>query len=221
MAFPLTHLLVADLILKELPFEHGAFLLGSIAPDAVHHREGFRGAAMANIGAAKKITHLCPVSDEPWGKVTDNICWEEKVRDFLRENHTSKDSFMAGYAVHVLTDIFNNMGIWNDFRMNHPQEAAKGYTSDYYRDMKTIDIQLYHRAYKPNGIDARLNTAKARGADGLVSEGEVAAIRDSLLRQYDGVGDIADEKYSFVSYDEVMKFMRDAADYCVGVLSML
>jgi len=216
MAFPLTHLIVADLILKKLPFEHSEFLLGSIAPDAVHYRAEFHGAAMANIGAAKKITHLCPVSDERWGQVTDNIGWEECVREFLRKN--PNDAFLAGYAVHALTDIFNNTGIWNDFRTKYPEEAAKGYSSDYYKDMRTIDTQLYHQVYKSSGVDMKLNAAEARGIDGLVYAGEVAAIRESLVRQYDGVGDVINATYSFVSYDDVMGFIDGAAEYCVDFL---
>ena len=149
MAFPLTHLCVAWRILEinPLPEKDAAqFLLGSISPDAIHYRAEFQDAAKSNIGAAKKITHLCPVSCERWGQVTDNVGWVNCVKAFLAEN---PDSFAAGYATHVLTDIHNNRTIWERFRTNHPAEAAKGYTSGYYEDLKNIDTRLYrHLALK-------------------------------------------------------------------------
>ena len=221
MAFPLTHLLIADYLLKhtKLVSNDSAFLLGSIAPDAVHYRVGFQGAAMANIGASKKISHLCPISDERWGQVTDNTGWEKCVVDFLHAH--PNDPFCAGYATHVLTDIFNNIGIWSRFRTKYPDEAAKGYASDYYRDLNNIDIQLYHRLYRSSGIESRLADAIARDVPGLVTAEEIYAIRDNLLHDYYKDATVLPQEapYTFVTYDEVIQFIKDAAEYSANVLS--
>ncbi|MDR0271692.1 MAG: zinc dependent phospholipase C family protein, partial [Clostridiales bacterium] len=129
MPFPLTHLCVAWHIIEKSGSKNAAqFILGSIAPDAVHHREEFINGYNPSIGAEKKITHLCPISDERWGHVTDNEGWEERVKKFLREH--ANNAFAAGYAAHVLTDICNNKTLWYNFRTNFPQEAVKGYTSE-------------------------------------------------------------------------------------------
>jgi len=218
MAFPLTHLLVADLMLKRNPMpQPGLFLLGSIAPDAVHTRACFQSAEMSGIGAAKKITHLCPISDERWGQVTDNKGWENCVRAFLR-NHKD-DCLCMGYATHVLTDIFNNSGLWHRFRTSYPLEAAKGYASDYYRDLRNIDARLYHCVFKNSGIEATLAGSIARDIPGLVAADEIHAIRDVLLyQQYKNIGEDVSEEYTYVTYDQVLAFINDAADYCAGVL---
>ena len=219
MAFPLTHLLVADAILTSHPrheTEEALFMLGSIAPDAIHHRKEFTGAEMKNIGAAKKVTHLCPISDERWGMTTDNIGWAKCVKRFL---HGNTGPFAEGYAIHVLTDIYTNMTIWERVRTQYPEETAKGYESGYYRDLKDIDVRLYHSLVKGSRIERLLAQAKACDMPGLVSEEEVCAIRDNIL--YVHCKDrlpIPGYKYTYVSYGETLDFIREAAGFTVGVL---
>jgi hypothetical protein len=220
MAFPLTHLCVAyEILPTHLKNEKDAaqFLLGSISPDAIHYREEFQGAAMSNIGPAKKITHLCPISDERWGQVTNNEGWCECVKDFLHEKKSRKDdAFAKGYAVHVLTDIHNNRTIWNDFRTNHPAEAAKGYKSEYYADMRNIDIRLYQEYPHVAEIFALLEQATPTGIPGLVSAKETDAIRESLYldRKKNEKNLSVEKNYRFVTWHDMTDFIKSAADWC-------
>jgi len=222
MPFPLTHLCVAWNVLESHPLPNPAqFLLGAIAPDAIHFRAEFQGAAMSNIGAAKKITHLCPVSDEKWGRVTDNIGWVTCVKEFIK-NHGG-DPFIKGYAAHVITDIHNNRTMWNNFRTNHPAEAAKGYTSEYYTDLKKINVRLHHEFPAVSEIMELLERAVPVGIEGLVTAGEVLAIRESLLAEHRDVAGVVgvtegDGGYSFVSYGDTVEFVGSAVGEVLGVL---
>ena len=223
MAFPITYLLVANKLLETENLstlstaDQALFLLGSIAPDGVHYRKGFEGAEMKNIGEQKKITHLCQKSNERWGQVLDNDGWEAYVRDFLNKNRN--DIQALGYAAHVLTDIYNNKGIWDDFRTKYPEEAARGYKSDYYRDLSNIDILLYFNLYHPSNIEARLAQATAKNMPGLVSAVEIHAIRDHLLyNQYKNPIMPTTETYNYVTYSDVLEFIEDATAYCAKIL---
>lgn len=238
MAYPMTHLYVAQSMLMEFDIEDGGmFLLGSIAPDAVHFRSCFKGAGQAEIGAAKKITHLCPKSDEKWGQVTDNLGWEKSVEDFLERGQ--KDSFRMGYAVHVLTDIYTNKTIWHRYRTNHPQEASKGYSGGYYDDLRSIDKMLKKNLEYSEPIHTKLLAAIPVGIDDLVSSDEVLAIRQSLLEEiapylcklrYSGAKsgvklELADIGKSnklpdarFVSFDEMLIFIDEAVTFCSRVV---
>ena len=214
MAFPLTHLYVANNMIKtHFVANEADFMLGCIAPDAVHYRKSFIGAGMAEIGQAKKISHLCPVSDEKWGSVTDNEGWQTCVMNFLDEH--GKSPFMLGYATHVLTDIFNNKTIWERFRTNHPNEAKKGYKSAYYDDMKHIDSLLKNNTVISKKFCEKLAQAKPQGIDGLVSINEVEALRQGNINEYNNISQTVnfDKKYQtiFVSYDEMLIFIKDAA----------
>ena len=221
MAFPITHLIIAKKMLEDNHIQDAeSFLLGSIAPDAVHFRESFVGASMATIGQAKKITHLCPVSDEKWGSVTDNDGWLSLVQTFLSQD--AKTAFRLGYATHVLTDIYNNKTIWKDFWTNHPIEAKKGYKSAYYEDLKIIDALLNENRPVMLDICETLSSAKPDRIDGLVSPGEVEAIKQSIILQYGQSSQTSkyDKKYSFsfVSYDEMLIFVKAAALFCSAIV---
>ncbi|MCL2356357.1 MAG: hypothetical protein FWC70_04235 [Defluviitaleaceae bacterium] len=229
MAFPLTHLCVAQKILQKSigtdsffswrnQLCNAQFLLGSIAPDAVHYRAEFTDKK--SIGATKKITHLCPVSDERWGHVTDNDGWIECAKKFLRTPGIPSPSFVAGYVTHCLTDLWNNKTIWDEFRTNHPEEAAKGYASEYYNELHNIDAQLWFEYPDVAEIMQTLAKSTPEGISGLVSADEVAAIRDNLLHEH--FKNAAYEKgreYKFVTYEDTLKFIDDAAEFTFSILS--
>ncbi|MCL1787496.1 MAG: hypothetical protein FWG38_05880 [Defluviitaleaceae bacterium] len=219
MAFPLTHLCVAYNVLTQLPSPDPAqFILGSIAPDAVHFRGEFLNATIGNIGATKKVTHLCPVSDEKWGQVTDNDGWVDCVKAFLRQH--PRDAFASGYAVHVLTDIYNNLTLWREFITKHPAEAAKGYTSDYYRDLRCIDFRIYNAFFKSGDLRALLAGATPQEIPGLVAADELAKIQHNLLHvQYVDVPEDVDTGGCFyLTYEQTLQFIQNAADFCVRVI---
>ncbi|MCL2528673.1 MAG: hypothetical protein FWE42_09695 [Defluviitaleaceae bacterium] len=219
MPFPLTHLLVADELLTRKPrkMEDGAqFLLGSISPDAVHHRKDLP-TDMAGIGPLKKITHLCPVSDERWGQVTDNKGWIACAKDFL--NKHPGDPFAEGYAIHVLVDLYNNMTLWNNFRTNHPHEAADGYKSGYYQDLKNIDLRLYQSLPQVSRIWSLLADAKVCEIPGLVGSEEMQSIQNGILHNdYKPPLPTPNQDYTFLTYEEKLTWIQKAADFVESVL---
>jgi len=218
MAYPLTHLCVANRVVEVLNISAPEdFLLGAIAPDAVHYREGFKGTQMTNIGAEKKITHLCPISDEKWGRVTDNDGWINCVHKFLQGN---KSDFALGYATHVLTDIVTNMWLWGNFRNKYPQEAAKGYNSGYHTDLHKVDIRIYHTFFKDSKIRRLLQAAAPQGIAGLVTAEEVQAIQDNLLHvSYKNVPPTADTTDCFyVTYEQTLEIIDESVSFCVDIL---
>ena len=221
MAFPLTHLIVAMNMLKTRSIcGEAEFLLGSIAPDAVHYRKSFVGSSMAEIGQAKKISHLCPVSDEKWGSVTDNDGWAECAKVFLMNQ--KKSPFIMGYATHVLTDIYNNKTIWDDFRTNYPSEAKKGYNSAYYDDLKHIDALLNEDRNAVENICEKLIRSRAFGIEGFVDADEVEAIKQSMIAEYGKISQTgnSNKKYAtkFVSYDEMLIFIKDAVLFSSAIV---
>ena len=216
MAFPFTHLSVGFELLKHLSFsenDSALFLLGTIAPDAVHYREDFVGSNMNKIGPAKKVTHLCPISGERWGAVTDNDGWAARVFEFLYDS--PQDPLSKGYAVHVLTDIQNNVTIWEKFRTGFPEEAAKGYGSDYYADLDKIDMELYKSLpYTQKAMDL-LSRAVSSGDlywknELLVTLSELRAIQHNLVYEHFINAEISAALahiYKFITYRDKLEFI--------------
>ncbi|MCL2047786.1 MAG: zinc dependent phospholipase C family protein [Defluviitaleaceae bacterium] len=228
MPFPLTHLYVAwqvlhprqrnnsfgDVLAKNEP----QFLLGAIAPDAVHYREQFKTAGMSNIGPAKKRTHLCPISGEKWGQVTDNKGWLACVKNFLDEH--KNEPFARGYAAHVITDIHNNQSIWHNFRKNHPEEAGKGYESEYYADMRSIDTRMYNELPQVAEIMDILKKSTPPDLAPFAYKDEINAIKASILDDYNKkLLAPYTKQYTFVSYDDMLNFIDEAVKICIERLA--
>jgi hypothetical protein len=228
MPFPVAHLRVADLAVRALKLndeQTAALLLGSLAPDGVHYRAGLVGASQLDIGAAKKHSHLCPQSDERWGQVTDNEGWVAEVKRFYQGQRHCMLS--VGYAVHVLTDIYNNMTLWKDFCVNHPSEAAKGYKSDYYHEMGAADLQLYQEAETKRLLSLLAQTTSQSIPNRVTAE-EIAAIRDGILMECDTVYTSyvnrppADTSANcFVTFKQIKNFVEAAAVFALQHLAVL
>ena len=220
MAFPLAHLCVGYEVLKKLELEESdksMFILANLAPDALHMRSEFKNTDMKNIGAYKKITHICPVSDERWGNVTDNDGWLKKIRLFRQEN---LNTFGFGYTVHVITDWLSNSDIWDEFRRNNPDEFIKGYKSGYYDDMVELDMRLY--TDNPNiklALDV-LKPAEIKNdfywkGDLLARADEVMTIKDNILYEHYKPTKNVDYKYKFVTYERILEFISKAAEFAL------
>lgn len=110
-----------------------------------------------------------------------NISKESSDIDLSGKN-TGNDFLSLGYAVHVLTDLYNNMTLWKNFRTNHPEEAAKGYASAYYREIPELDLELYQQE-KMTHILQLLPRAVPRDFPGRVTAEEIAAIRAGIFAE--------------------------------------
>jgi hypothetical protein len=212
MAFPLTHLLVAHGLSCE-----PAFLLGSISPDAVHYRRGYVGAQMSGIGEEKKATHYCHPTPQRWGRVTDNDAWLANALAQLAPY--MHEPFAAGYAAHIITDIHNNSTLWRGFVTNYPEEAAKGYKSEYYADLQAIDMHLYLTHPAVPQIMAALAKAQPpklwEGAP--VSQEEIAAIQDNILHEHFKNAREIKRTYQYVTPQAMLEYIATATARCAAL----
>ena len=222
MAFPLTHLVVAYQVAPYFNITNekdlAQFLLGATAPDAVHFRKSLNVDQKENLGPTKKTSHLCPISEEKWGQVTDNKGWVAQVVDFV--NSHPGNIFVKGIGVHVLTDIVNNKGLWHYFRTHYPEEAAKGYTSKYYDDLRTIDFAIYHNLYKGTAIERLYKAATPVAIPGLVDKTELGDIQHNLAyEQYANAPKEVDvNTCTLVTYPQMMDFIKEASAFCIDTL---
>jgi len=179
MPFPMIHLHIANKIatlhpelIKSLP----QFYLGTLAPDSVHFREEF-------IANDKKVTHLC-VSDENWGEVTNNDEWIESVLAFLNEHKGSENAcFALGYAVHILSDVYNNIYVWTPYRLRAEVEMniSKYYGSDYHKDAAIVDFRLADEFTQREEVWDSLGKSKAITIRDIVFAKDIEKIRDNIL----------------------------------------
>jgi len=105
MGGTITHLVIADKIIKKLPegaiSDTGMFYAGALAPDAIHARKGY-------IRAMKKHTHLrTDIWDRDFIKPESRQLFHERLIEFIDSNNNKtghlRDAYL-GYVSHLLSD---------------------------------------------------------------------------------------------------------------------
>lgn len=246
MPYPISHLKIAWEIINRRKntaeqIEHPeAFLLGSIAPDAVHF-------AITNsnieVYALKKISHIV-MSDEAWGQVTDNDRWLGDLIGFYNRHLRAGDvepDFLRGYYCHILADMYNNKNVWLPYLKLHPElqnNMIDGQRSTIHNARGTIDKLMYHSWQDKETVWVLLKSATVcRIQDAVVSEtidilraDELERIRTHVLyEQYKDIGTVANtyakatEKPSspdgeIYTVSDEESFVWDAVGYVESIL---
>lgn len=205
MPLPMVHLAVAvQLAEKTGQSPSPAFLLGSIAPDAIHMRPNIRLGDQGN----KEATHLnFPVD-------TDD---HQRVRDMLAEytgETSSLKRFAAGYAAHILVDRFWIQTIMRPFRASLPTEMDDASRRTlYYQETDQIDCNLYQHMPWREAIWTDLRDAAAPEFQPWLTAAEIEGWQ---LRTLDWYDDPAHEPHitpQYLTNDKVEAFIRAAAQH--------
>lgn len=170
MPLPMVHFAVAMKLYAALNLEIAPeFLLGSIAPDAIHLRKGWTPAD-------KVITHFGLPYDYPdWAKMDPILARAVDAPPPLA-------SLTAGYVAHVLTDQLwiDTVAIPN--RSHIPAELSQDERKAlYYRETDQIDFNFYHHAPWRPLVWTRLATAQAADVDPLLTSDEIDGWRLRVL----------------------------------------
>ena len=99
MSYQMTHLEIAYRLLDKYKWikVRPDFLLGAIAPDAVHFHEEYHVEW-------KEQSHLWDCGPR-WGITLDSDKWKRNVLDFWDTHKTDPNrDYIAGYCLHILTD---------------------------------------------------------------------------------------------------------------------
>ena len=169
MAQPMMHLLIADNIYRENPGDfssYGSFLLGSIAPDAVHMRADWTREM-------KRISHYRFTSESPISHFDG----------FFDEYHTPENrDFVIGYLVHLLSDMIWYHSVRVPFKKSFSQAPDSDMLMNevYYADCEQIQERLFWDGNAPRIIDG-IREGKAYSLEGMIDAGSVLAWRDKLI----------------------------------------
>lgn len=160
MPLPTLHLLVAQVAAEKAGISlSGRFLLGNLAPDAIHARPGADRVD-------KNRTHL---------RVPDWNSSIERSRQLMAEH--VDDPFLVGCAMHILTDAYWLAGPWKKFRAMMPEEITEEEERTlYYRDTDALDRYLF-RQNAVHQLWSAAMAAKATDYADLVTGAEVDAWR--------------------------------------------
>lgn len=212
MSFQMIHMEIAYRLLPYLPqVKHPAeFILGSVAPDAVHM------ALHYEVGRKVK-SHLFE-SCGPWGDTQDYGRWRHNIAAFYegsvaKEAESARRDFALGICVHCLTDYGNDLKIWRKAQSVYlPSMPLEDFKDAFYREYRSIDRWLYQNSEHTAAIRELLAAAEAFVFEGLTDREELERMRKHLLcEQYDtDTVDITQNR--FFTKKRLEDFMAFAAD---------
>lgn len=203
MSYPMVHLKIAYELLTRYDGEYisrpGDFLLGCVAPDAVHFHEKYDVSL-------KEQSHLWKFGPR-WGMTLDSEGWRNAICQFWKENRNAGNrDFMAGYCVHLLTDWENDRCIWTPFREKMPQGSEidrrhEQYGAEAYR----FDQWLYQTDQDSKEIWRLLEQGRACGVEGCIQEEDLVRQKWSLLHEQFTGKALQDISENQLCTEEIMK----------------
>jgi len=195
----MVHLGIAFQLATQLDrFPSSAFLLGSIAPDAIHMRAGADGVA-------KSIVHL----NEP----PDTID-HDAIRELLHQYNPMKPplpQFAAGYAAHLLADRLWNITIIQPLQVRCAASMdASTLRTLYYEETDQIDFNLYHQMAWRSQAWELLDRAVAPDFLPLLTAQEVDLWRQKTLQWFDKLKPEPKIVPQYITDHDVAAYTREA-----------
>lgn len=174
MPLPMVHLAIAvRLYARNNLVPPPPFLLGSLAPDAIHMRPNVTRAD-------KDITHLGKPSTTHDAAPLKTFVQRAGVTDQMQH------AFLVGYVAHILADRRWTATVIPHFSQALPSSvSADERRTVYYQETDQIDFNLYHHApWRPVTWMA-LATAAPLPAEALLTAAEIGQWRDRTLVWFD------------------------------------
>ena len=179
MAYSMIHLEVAYRLLNKWNWikNPGDFLVGAVAPDAVHFCENYQIQM-------KEKSHIWDCGPR-WGITEDPDKWESNAMHFWEENKSADNrDFIAGYCVHILTDIQNDIKIWRPFRqMNLEGTNVEEVYHIYGKEASESDQWLYQTNPHSSHIMELLENGRVYSIENCIGKEEIEKLIQYMLTE--------------------------------------
>ncbi|MCM1211366.1 MAG: hypothetical protein NC318_07165 [Blautia sp.] len=212
MPYPMIHMETAYRLLERYDWieEKGDFILGSVAPDAVHFHEPYDYRI-------KEVSHLWDGCGPKWGVTLDSPKWKDNIRRFWEQRRDAENrDFLAGYCVHLLTDWLNNRRMWAPFRIRIVQgeDYDKVYAQSAYREEAYgFDQWLHQTSAHTEEIWKLLAEGHVYGIDGYILKEDLARQKTSLLtEQYADKKPYDISAYKHYTEEVIMSYIEECID---------
>lgn len=209
MSYQMIHLEIAYRLLEQYKWINcpGDFLLGAIAPDAVHFMDEYHVSF-------KEKSHLWNCGPK-WGITTQSHKWKENVLEFWnRHREESNKDFLAGYCVHILTDWLNDLRIWTPFReANMKENRVEEIYHIYGREAYGSDQWLYRNSSHTEEIMQLLAKGRAYSVEGCIEAELIEKQKQNILNhQYAGTDVFDIDSYKYCTREKILAFLEEGTE---------
>jgi hypothetical protein len=213
MPLPLVHFAIAHELAQVDPQAlTPAFLLGSIAPDAIHMRPG-------TTRADKNRTHLLKSSHAE----TADADYLEAVRHFLLpawQQPATPAHFRKGYVAHLLADRLWLQTVYAHFRTVLPPElSGEAGVRRYYQEVDQIDLALYRQMSWRAEVWQRLAQAEPQPIADLLTADEVGGWQARTFAWFEQHQANPVVECQYIPSSLVLGFVADSAKWIIEQFS--
>ncbi len=217
MSFQMTHMQIAYNLMDRIGITEGKeeFILGSVAPDAVHFRENFR--------IEEKVHSHLFEGCGPWGDTQDYDKWISNIEKFYYE-YVKKETdaifraYKLGICVHCLTDYYNDLFIWRKSQKRFiPPMTLEEFRSAYYPEAITVDKWLFQNSDDSLEIFKLLKASHGFDLGDYTRIEDLERVKDNLLNnQYNIEGLIDVSGYKYYPSDKILWFVETVTEKITG-----
>ncbi|WP_310186902.1 hypothetical protein [Bacillus sp. 3255] len=180
------------------------FLLGSLAPDAIHMREGTNRQD-------KGRTHLC-LDD---GTMPDLAVIHRFCEERLRSRDPFFRQFALGYAAHIWTDLRWTQTVWQSFVEQAGQQRIEPFgdlKSIYNREVCQLDYDLLRMEKRADAMLASVARSRAYSLPPLLKEQEIASYGDRVVRDLRDASMEPRITPAYITMDTIQEFMERTSE---------
>lgn len=219
----ITHLAIANRVVNALPSgvitNKGLFYAGSIAPDAVHQREGY-------VRADKKHSHMRhDITDVDFSKRENLTMFHNRITSFINDNMSKENNIIdlyRGYVVHLLSDEMFLLTIRPKFVMEM-QKLGIVPTDILFRDkivhdLDSHDFRLAKDYSEMKDICNLLKSTKPHCVDGYIKEKEITRSIDWLIERFFKQEHEVSEPI-YIPYEKILTYIEETAHNIISRLS--
>jgi hypothetical protein len=211
MAFPMSHLYIAQNILDNMPIKPKDiphYFLGTLAPDAIHFRKNYSRSL-------KRKSHLyINLEKHDLEKFVES--WRTNVIELFCKNKSGDNfEFLLGYCIHIMTDIYSHKNIWIPFDLKYSDRKDIDYKKIYRDESLSVDYEIFQKNNYEETIFPIIGRAQEIDFLELITKADLCGIKDNILnKQYSSKSGIKviENKY-IIKYDKTMENNNKIIEY--------
>lgn len=207
MPLPMVHLLLAEKIGEKTGQKPDAyFLLGSIAPDAIHMRPG----------TTRKDKHQTHFFDgNKWDVEQIYLHWEtilQKLQAYHFENSKER-SFTIGYYVHTILDMIWIVQVFNvlEKTLRSGGIGFEDIRTKYYAETNACDAFLYQQCSWVPRTETLLEQVSPLGFDSLLTAHEIGLWRDVVLGKMERYKTMEEKETVYITTRNIQRLIDSVA----------
>ena len=208
MSYTMTHIYIAENVASKIKgiTDFPTYLLGAIAPDAVHARDDYGPSH-------KEKSHLF-TEGLRWGRIENETqvgAWENSIREYYNAHKAGPDyDFHLGYTVHLFSDVYSSMNFYAPLvkAFNGEVERVK---PQFWKENFGYNYLLYLKYSADHDLRSTLNAGKPVTIDGAVTAEDIEKRVKLLFEQEFTERDISDMDTYTICTHEAMKKLIDGS----------